>query len=42
MRVGLRYSAKLISQWNGGDAADVGQSEPEGFRNRAHNADVHL
>jgi opacity protein-like surface antigen len=35
MRIGLRYSAKLISKWNGGDAADVGQSEPEGLRNRA-------
>jgi opacity protein-like surface antigen len=35
MKIGLRYSAKLISNWNGGDAADVGQSEPEGLRNRA-------
>ena len=35
MRIGLRYSAKLTGKWNGGDAADVGQSEPEGLRNRA-------
>jgi opacity protein-like surface antigen len=35
MRIGLRYSHKLIGKWNGGDAADLGQSEPEGLRNRA-------
>jgi opacity protein-like surface antigen len=35
MRIGLRYSHKLVSKWNGGDAADLGQSEPEGLRNRA-------
>jgi opacity protein-like surface antigen len=37
MRVGLRYSQKLISHSSSGagDAADLVQSEPEGFRNRA-------
>jgi opacity protein-like surface antigen len=35
MRIGLRYSAKLISNWNGDDAADLGQSEPASLRNRA-------
>ena len=37
MKIGLRYSQKLISNWNSGngDAADIGQSEPQGFRNRA-------
>jgi len=37
MKIGLRYSQKLISKWNSGsgDAADISQSEPEGLRNRA-------
>jgi opacity protein-like surface antigen len=37
MRVGLRYSQKLVSNWNSGsgDAADLSQSETQGFRNRA-------
>ena len=37
MRLGLRYSQKLISNWNSsrGDAADISQSEPQDLRSRA-------
>jgi hypothetical protein len=37
MKIGLRYSQKLISNWDSGsgDAADIGQSEPQGLRNKA-------